>query len=415
MRIHLPTITQFAALSAFNITNALFQLLLIPYLVAYAGGEKLGIYFVVLSFTLLGSIVINFGTSQTSVIDLRKATSDHEKKAIITGSLQTRVLPFITVLLITIALGLFTNKGTYFLCGILILVSELINPQFYLVAHYKMNSYALTNFIFKTVTLVFLYQIRESSDLIELTLFTIGLIGILQNIFFIPYQSIIKPLFNMRAIILSFKSTFKSNGLIVGNGLTAQLQQALFLFVLPMFATPIFLSAYGFVDKLISSFRLLVNAYSTAIVPHASTIHSIGLVTWKALKKRQNTLLAGISIIAGLVMFYFPKELLTLLLLGKTKEVQFIQEAATLIKLTSPVPLLIAMNLFNVAEMILEKRFQMYFTASILTLSATILYIFSSYLGLLTIHPGYYLGYIELVCLLIYTMAIKKIRNEKKL
>jgi O-antigen/teichoic acid export membrane protein len=278
-----------------------------------------------------------------------------------------------------------------------------------------MNSYALTNFIFKTVTLVFLYQIRESSDLIELTLFTIGLIGILQNIFFIPYQSIIKPLFNMRAIILSFKSTFKSNGLIVGNGLTAQLQQALFLFVLPMFATPIFLSAYGFVDKLISSFRLLVNAYSTAIVPHASTIHSIGLVTWKALKKRQNTLLAGISIIAGLVMFYFPKELLTLLLLGKTKEVQFIQEAATLIKLTSPVPLLIAMNLFNVAEMILEKRFQMYFTASILTLSATILYIFSSYLGLLTIHPGYYLGYIELVCLLIYTMAIKKIRNEKKL
>ena len=42
------------------------------------------------------------------------------------------------------------------------------------------------------------------------------------------------------------------------DGITVHLQQSLFLFALPAFASPIFLSAYGLIDKLISSCRMMV-------------------------------------------------------------------------------------------------------------------------------------------------------------
>ena len=415
MKIHLPTLTQFASLLTFNISNALFQALLMPHLVNYAGAEKLGTYFVILSFTLLASIFVNFGTSQTAVIDLQSVGTSQEKRQLINTTFQSRIIPFTIVLIVTIFIGIYTNKLIYFLCGLPLIISELLNPQFYLIANYKINKYTVINIILKTTALLALYQIKDSSLLMETTLLVTGFIGVMLNIFFLPRQLDISSAFNLGACIDIFKSKFKTNGLIVGSGLTVQLQQSLFLFFLATVATPLFLSAYGFVDKLISSFRLFVNAYSTAIIPRATSIHLSGFESWKALKKRQNILIAAICIFCGLIMFYFPKELLTILLLGQTKEVDFIQEASILIQLTSPAPLLIGMNLFNVAELMLEKRFRLYFKASIITLTATIIYTGLSHQGIIKIHAGYYLAYIELVCLLVYTIVVKKIRNEKKL
>jgi hypothetical protein len=78
--------------------------------------------------------------------------------------------------------------------------------------------------------------------------------------------------------------------LVLGNGLTVHLQQSLFLFALPNFVTPVFLSAYGLIDKIISSGRMMVNAYSVAVMPHAVGTHQQGFDHWAQLKKQQNTL-----------------------------------------------------------------------------------------------------------------------------
>ena len=82
MKLHLPTINQFASLLVLNISNAIFQLLLIPILIHNSANEKLGSYFLALSFSVLASIFVNFGTSQTAVVDIKKAKNEKEKQVI---------------------------------------------------------------------------------------------------------------------------------------------------------------------------------------------------------------------------------------------------------------------------------------------------------------------------------------------
>lgn len=79
LKLHLPTISQFAALMMLNISNAVFQLLVIPILIHYATPTKMGIYFIALSFGVLASILVNFGTSQTAVVELRRVNEHQEK------------------------------------------------------------------------------------------------------------------------------------------------------------------------------------------------------------------------------------------------------------------------------------------------------------------------------------------------
>jgi hypothetical protein len=55
LKFHLPTISQFAALMMLNITNAVTQLLLISILIHHGDNEKLGKYFIVVSFSVLAS------------------------------------------------------------------------------------------------------------------------------------------------------------------------------------------------------------------------------------------------------------------------------------------------------------------------------------------------------------------------
>ena len=75
MKLHFPTINQFVSLLIFSITNAVFQLMVIPILVHHINAEKLGVYFLALSFGSLIAIFVNYGTMQTSMVEIKKAVN----------------------------------------------------------------------------------------------------------------------------------------------------------------------------------------------------------------------------------------------------------------------------------------------------------------------------------------------------
>lgn len=80
MKLHFPTINQFVSLLIFSITNAVFQLMVIPILVHHINAEKLGVYFLALSFGSLIAIFVNYGTMQTSMVEIKKAVTMEDKK-----------------------------------------------------------------------------------------------------------------------------------------------------------------------------------------------------------------------------------------------------------------------------------------------------------------------------------------------
>ena len=396
-----------------NISNAVFQLLVIPILIHYATPIKLGVYFIALSFGVLASILVNFGTSQTAVVELRRANSENEKAVISTETLAIRFYPLWIAVIITLSIAALTDKGIYYIAILPMLFAECINPQFYLIADYKINKYSILNILIKALALALIYTCRNSDQLIVIALLSSGLGMFLLNALFFKTVFPTAKLFSIWPDFKRIITLTKTHALIVGNGITVHLQQSLFLFALPAFASPIFLSAYGLIDKLISSCRMMVNAYSAAVMPKAAGEHLQGNEQWRTLKKQQNSILALACIGAGIILYFFPAFILSLLLLGKSNvDAAFMIEATRLLQLIAVVPLLIALNVLNVAELILDKKFKSYFGAGLIVLLIAALFILFLYLGLPNYTLGYYPMIIEGACLVIYFLIIQSNRSN---
>ena len=412
-KLYFPTISQFAAILMLNITNAVFQLLVIPILIHYATPINLGVYFISLSFGVLASILVNFGSAQTAVVELCRANNENEKAIISAETLAIRFYPLCLAVLITIGIAAITDNGFFYLAILPMLFAEFINPQFYLTAEYKINKYSIFNLIIRSLVLALIFICRNNDQLIFIALLSSGIgIFLLNALFFIKAF----PAANLFSLWPNFKriiSLTKTHTLIVGNGITVHLQQSLFLFALPAFASPIFLSAYGLIDKLISSCRMMVNAYSVAVMPMAAGEHLQGNEQWRNMKKQQNSILALACIAAGLVLYFFPNFTLSILLLGKSSvDAAFMTEATRLLQLIAVVPLFIALNVLNVAELILDRKFKSYFAAGLIVLLVALLFILFLYLGLPKNTLGYYPMMIEGACLVIYFLIIQSSRSN---
>ena len=122
--------------------------------------------------------------------------------------------------------------------------------------------------------------------------------------------------------------------------------------------------------------------------------------------------MALFCIAAGAIMYFFPEQLLTILFLGKNNNTVFFNEATNLVKLISPVPLLITLNVLNVTELILEKKFKAYLGAGLIVLFISLLSIDALKLGLPVFYAGYYPMLIEGFCLCLYYFIIQKFRHE---
>jgi len=415
LKFNLPAIGQFTALLILNITNALFQLMVIPLLIHNTNTNLVGTYFLVLSFGVLASIFINFGTGQTAVVEVRQAHDNKQVYPQIAAQVfSLRFWALLIALLICTVLPFVVNNGWYYLCAIPLLLSEFINPQYFLIATYNVRQYSLLNAFMRVVVFLGIYIFRTHVHLIAIALTLSGTGVLLLHLKYIQQAFFITNIFAHLPDFKKLKQLVKAQSLVLGNGLTVHLQQSLFLFALPSFVTPLFLSAYGLIDKLISSGRMMVNAYSAAVMPHAAGTHQQGKESWEKLKSQQNKILAVLCLLAGAVLYFFPEQILSILLWGKkTTNIDFFNQATILLKLIAPVPLLIALNVLNVTELLLEKKYLAYFIAGVLVLLVAILFVVFMYLGLPIKVAGYYPIIIEGSCLLIYFLILKGLKNGK--
>lgn len=414
MKFNFPAIGQFTALLILNITNALFQLAVIPLLIHNTDNNLVGTYFLVLSFGVLASIFINFGTSQTAVVEIRKANDQQQYPQIAANIFSLRCWALFIAISICIALPFLITNGWIYLCAIPLLISELINPQYFLIATYQVKQYSLLNVVMRVAVFISIYLLRSHPQLVAIALTLSGTGVLVLHLIYINQAFFVKRIFSFWPNFQKTKQLIQAQALVLGNGLTVHLQQSLFLFALPNFVTPVFLSAYGLIDKLISSGRMLVNAYSAAVMPHAAGTHQQGKENWERLKKQQNKILTVLCLLAAAVLYFFPEQILSVLLWGKkTANADFFNQATILLKLIAPVPLLIALNVLNVTELILEKKYLAYFIAGLLVLLVAILFVVFMYLGLPLKVAGYYPIIIEGSCLLIYFLIIKGLKNAK--
>ena len=398
-----------------QLTNLVAQLLLMSILINHADAASVGAYFLALSFASLAGIFVNFGTNQATIIELQRAKMDHEPerlKGIYKNAFAIRILPLLFCLFAAVVVGLVHSMGSYFILGSLIIIAEFLSPLFYLIAFQQLKSYVVLNFIFKLVTLFLIWLCREDSGLAKLAVVLPGITMILLNAIMLAHIKKKDDLGIGVRFSLSTWQTMKIQVPVVANNMTVHLQQSVFLFSIAGIASPVFLSAYGFIDKVVGSIRLVVSSYNASFIPIATSAHHTGFGKWKALRNKHNLVISVLCLFAAAILFFFSEELVRLYLLGgKEKSAEFISLSGQLLRMISLVPLLIALNALNIMELLMENRFNDYLMAGVIVLLFSASGAVFTRLGLKTEYLGFYPFYIEMVSLLIYLFFV--LRNRK--
>jgi O-antigen/teichoic acid export membrane protein len=204
-------------------------------------------------------------------------------------------------------------------------------------------------------------------------------------------------------------ASVKRNLPLAGNNLSVQLQQSFFLFVLAGTGNALLLGAYAIIDKVLWAFRLILIAFSNALMPKAVHLAERAPELAKRRKRQINWILAGVFSLIALLLFAKP-EWIVIWFAGKD-----VAMATALARAVALVPLLMALNALNVIQMLVQHRYRDIFKIAILLTGITVftsLVVFSRG-GIKTI--AWYPLSMEAAALLLYLFFLNRKQKDVRL
>ncbi|OYY17144.1 MAG: hypothetical protein B7Y69_10965 [Sphingobacteriia bacterium 35-40-8] len=345
-------VKNFANLGLIQITNSLLNILLFPFIFRIVGVEEFGKVMVANSFAWLLTVLVTWGSGQTGVNDIA-TTREHplEMSRKFKTIMQSRVLVFLVLLAGMLGwYGLHGVNAYYFLLAMPIVLGEVVNPLFYFVAKESTSQYNLFNAISKLVTLGLIVLCIKHSDQGAWVNFIMGMTNALLFSFLV-----LREYFTKRIAWVSISwnhcvDFFKTNSFLVGNNMTVYLQQSIFLFGISATGQAAVLGAYSLCDKLIWTFRTIMVALFNAVFPKGAILYEQSPEHWYQFKNKINRLMGGLFLVWAGGQFLLADTVIYLVA-GKFNDL-----AAHYLKWMSLVPLLIALNMMNVLELLLEKK-----------------------------------------------------------
>jgi len=351
----------FTNLGFIQVSNILIQLILFPIIIRVVGLESFGYVAVANAMAGFIGLFINYGTNLSGIKDVAlQKNNPSQLSALFFGIYYTRIALFIPVILILIASNLFRyNQFLYILFATPIILAEVVNPLFFFNGIEKLTIYNTANLLAKLGSALLIIFFMDDNAPAWLVNFYLGitnffLYGCLA-LYAIKKYKLPIPLYRISSVITIVKGNFY----LVCNNLSVHLQQSFFLFMLPVVSTPIIVGAYSLADKVISSFRILLVAFSSALYPKTAVLYQEKKESWPSFKKRINRLLFFTFLLIALFLFW-GNEWIVFLFTGSENIL-----AANYIRSISLVPLLAAMNSLNIIELLIKSQYRAIFYSSI--------------------------------------------------
>lgn len=394
----------FVNLGFIQASNILIQLILFPIIIRLVGIESFGYVIVATSIASFIGLFINYGTNLSGIKDIAINKSNKSiLETLFYNIYYTRITLFIVASVLPIILFIFEYKQIkYLLFSTPIILAELINPLFYFNGIEKLTIYNLGNFLGKLCSFALIILFINPLTPAWMVNFYMGIgnfifFGLLM-LYAIQKNKLIPPAFNIQHILHIIKTNF----FLVCNNLTVHLQQSLFLILLPLVSTPIVVGAYSLADKLISSFRILLVAFSSALYPKAAIMYENQKEYWTNFKIKMNKLLFYSFLLITIVIYLFNESIVHLLA-GQQND-----SAALYIRSIALAPLFAAMNSMNTIELLIRNQYQFIFLNSlcllVFVLISTSFFIYINQSELF----GYYLVIVELASIPISLYFLRK-------
>jgi len=400
-----PILHNFFNLGIFQAASIALQLLVIPIITRKYGIATFGQVALAASFANFISNFSNYGTSQTAIKDVAANTDDK----VFLSKLFYKILIFrflasgIFFPVIGLMIFLHPDLSIWVWIGAIpLLLSEIINPLYFLIGKEKIQWISWGNIAVKIIVLVLILFIPLQSQPAAWVNALLGLPVVLYYTFICFY---IHHKESLHLMIPSKKSLIhlaKENFYIMFNGTAVSLQQSVFLFTVANFVTANTLGMYALIDKLLGVFRQLISSISSAVYPQAARLFFQSPNQWFEFKKTLQKMYALLFGMMAVVLFFGAKWMVIII----TKK----DDPATeiFVQMFCLAPLMMALNANNVLTLLLEKRHRTLFIISMIILTITFL------ISFLFVHfpnhqsLGWYPLIIEGICLLIYLIFTNK-------
>ncbi len=394
----------FFHLSSIQVSNMLLQLLLFPVIIRVTGLAAFGHVMVANAYASLMTIGINYGTNQSGIKDIALNKN-------IPGVLSekfyrifhARFVFFIVSLLVLPFLQVFgIHDLRYYVFATTLLFAEALNPIFFFIGVEKLFAFNLANLVSKVISILLIILLVKGSSDAYMVNFYLGLSNIAIYLPLTIYAVQRYKIGFCRPRVYLVWDFIKENFSLFINSTSGYLQQSVFLFTLSYAGDPLVLGAYALCDKMVSSFRLLIISFSSAIYPGATRLYHEYPGKWKAYKNRINRVLTYVFLAAAAVLLIMPGFIVTI----------FIGEKNALgesyIRAIAFVPLIIALNSLNLLELLMGNAYKAISRVSlvILTIAGAISFILA-WLN----NPNYFAYFpllIETACLLLYLAYLKR-------
>jgi PST family polysaccharide transporter len=352
-------------LGAIQGVNVLIQLLLVPLVISRVGIEINGKVLTALSIAGLFSILINFTSNQTTPLVLSKKEETEEVKAKhLSEMLLVRLGWLLIISLVLVGLHFFIGEFGIYLIGIIpLLMAEAINPYVIYLSLNKLSYLNVANLLGRLLGFIAVYLLVHTTRQAPWvnTLVGAGL--------FVIYSVLWKQLlYNKWVRINKFSVSASIKWMqayvsLLGNNLIVQLQQSVFLYVLGLSNLPLLTGVYAIIDKLVWGARTLLIAFSNAIYTLSIATHARGKQEWKKFRGQVNQFLFFVLIAAGIVLLLLAPQLATWL--GEPSQHDLL---ITYLRWMAFIPLIIALNVLNVLDLLQHKAFQLQFKIGIILL-----------------------------------------------
>lgn len=336
----------FFRLGLIQLFSILLQFLLIPVVVSRAGITENGKLLTALSIAVLFSILINYGTSQSG--PLARPTA-------IGLLLALRSILFLGVSAFFLLLYFFEVAFSFFLLGTLpILLAEVLNPYVLCIGADRLRILAWLNFFGRLLGFLLVYYGWTNAAAAYWVNAYVGAGLVMVFLLFWVYEFVKGRL---RWEPISVKAIYQlgqTNFPLLLSNLLVHLQQSLVLYSIGAVAGGSVLGIYAIIDKLIWGFRMILTSFSGAVLARALHLYKEGQAAWLLFRQRINRLLALGLLLAAAILVAGAQPLAVLLAKGADE-----QMLATAIRLAALIPLVTALNLLNVLELLLEKQFSL--------------------------------------------------------
>lgn len=358
-------VKNFTSLSLLQVTNYIFPLITLPYLVRVLGPEKYGLINFAAAFTGYFTILTDYGFNLSATQEISVNRNDKQKvseifSSVIAAKLLLYFISTIVFFSCLISFDIFNADTILFLISYAGLIGTVVFPLWYFQGTENMNFIFIINFVIKLITLILVFLfIKNSADYLLLVIIfsasqvVYGLSGLITVIKKFKERLFIT---NLNEIINQLR---KSKNVFISS-LSISAISSSNVFILGLFVDKSTVGYFAAADKIRLAFQSMLGPLFTATFPHVSNLAKKSFERFYNFNKKSFFFASTFGLLIFIII-YFNTEILVKIILGKGYENSII-----ILKILSSIPFLYSISNFLGVQILLPLNYSKKYASAML-------------------------------------------------